>query len=301
MAVRTDDETSCLWGLYKGRAEQVKRTCNLLTPPGGLSFHQVSANEFVVHAGKVAEKVDVWCGEIRTASALFAGSRLLRLGEDCRAVGRQVTMRNSRHDLKGHAHIRAAPLDLHLEELSRWTGKTEGDKQEFLAWIRQPERKLLHVAQEHRRVMEKLAEETEDVVQHWIRQNPGWAAAVALTLLSAIFFGVMRAKSPCARWRQRTARYGERDDNYGISEPRSGGEWSGRSRKRNRTRSSTSSPTLTPRRTTGAGEGSGEEALPEGLSPQELRILAKEIRKLRRSRRTSSPRRDDLNMTVHIA
>ena len=166
-------------------------------------------------------------------------------------------MRNSRHDLKGHAHIRAAPLDLHLEDLSMWTGKTEGDKQEFLAWIRQPERKLLHVAQEHRRVMEKLAEETEDVVQRWIRQNPGWAAAVALTLLSAIFFGEMRAKSPCARWRRRKVRYGERDEDYDTSEPRSGDERSGRSRRKNRTRSSTSSPTRTPRRTTGAEEGSG--------------------------------------------
>ena len=301
VAVHTDDETSCLWGLYKGRAEQVKRTCNLLTPPGGLSFHQVSANEFVVHSGKVAEKVDVWCGEIRTASALFAGSRLLRLGEGCRATGKQVTMRNSRHDLQGHAHIRAAPLDLRLEELSRWTGTTEDGKQEFLAWVRQPERKLLHVAQEHRRVMRKLAEETEDGVQRWIRQNPGWAAAIALTLLLVIFCGAMRAKLPCARWRRRRARYGGHDDDYDTSGPRSGEERSGSARRKSRMRSSTSSPTRTPNRTTGAEEGSGEGALPDGLSPQELRILAKELRKLRKNQRTSSPRRDDLNATVHLA
>ena len=172
MAVRTDDKTSYLWGLYKGRAEQVRRTCNLLMPPGGLSFHQVSGNEFVVHTGHVLEKVDVWCGEIRTASAHFIGSELLRLGECCRAVGRQVTMSTSRHDLKGHAHIRAAPLDLRLEDLSRWAGMTEGDKRDFLEWVRQPEQKLLHVAQEHQRVMLKLAEETEGVIQQWIRQNP---------------------------------------------------------------------------------------------------------------------------------
>ena len=43
----------------------------------------------------------------------------------------------------------SAPLDLHLEVLSRWTGTTEGDSQDFLQWVRQPERKWLHVAQEH--------------------------------------------------------------------------------------------------------------------------------------------------------
>ena len=83
-----------------------------------------------------------------------------------------MTMRNSLHNLKGHAHIRAAPLDLRLEELARWTGTTEGGKRDFLEWVRQPEQKLLHVAQEHRRVMLKLAEETEGVIQQWIRQNP---------------------------------------------------------------------------------------------------------------------------------
>ena len=58
-------------------------------------------------------------------------------------------MSTSRHDLKGHAHIRAAPLDLRLEDLSRWAGMTEGDKRDFLEWVRQPEQKRQHVAQEH--------------------------------------------------------------------------------------------------------------------------------------------------------
>ena len=86
----------------------------------------------MVHAVKSAEKVDMWCGEIRTASAHFPGFKLLRLREGCRAVGRQVMLRTRRHNIKGHAHIRATALDLHLEELSRWTGGKADNSQDFL-------------------------------------------------------------------------------------------------------------------------------------------------------------------------
>ena len=105
--IRREDRESCLWGLYQGRTEQVKETCNVVSAGRQLRIHQVGPTEFVVFAPR-EDRLDVWCGDKRVASAVFAGLKKVTVEPGCLVQGRDVYVAAARHLERGHAHVKAA-------------------------------------------------------------------------------------------------------------------------------------------------------------------------------------------------
>lgn len=219
ITTRRDSRTSCLWSMFKGRAAEVLRTCNLHTPPDETSFYPTGDSGFLAFNDK-ERRLDVWCKNERVDSVTFTGLKKLNLKPGCFVRGAEVFLTAPRHTPVATRHVKGARIEFDLKDLGEWIrrqGDGQSAKHEFLSWLRAPGRKLLHAAAEHQRRMAE-ATEAEDwitTIIDWIWDHPLAAGAIALLLLSGTFFMGRRLRmgirSSCRKSR-RSAEHDEQSD-----------------------------------------------------------------------------------------
>ena len=293
--VRRDSQTSCLWSIFRGRSRAILKACNLHTPPEEISFFPTGAYEFLVFTAK-EQRLDIWCDGRRVESVRFAGVRQLDLKAGCIVQGAEIFMQVPRNVPVAVQHVKAAPVRFDLNDLGEWIKHQRAGRQSertFLAWVKEPGRKLLHTAAEHAVIMAQASDESSAdwgvSILEWVWDHPVTTGAAGLLLLFITFFMARKRATViefCCRKSQKSRRQSG-ESGSSVNDISSGPG-------RTPTPSSTSSPTPNQSSRSSSSQESaaqdGLHALLESLSGDEREEL---LRTLTRKRKRSTPGPED--------
>ena len=205
--VRLEDKASCLWGLYKGRRQQILDACEVRKPKDGIHTFQLDEGRIIVAATKPA-RIDVWCGQVWTGSASFVGLRMITAQPGCRLKGDDFILEIPRREEKWAQHVRAPALDLKVEQLNQLPQMRAGNFT-LPAWARGPAPKVLHSGVHHPRPPILTTSPSSSLLSQgmeWVLDHPGWATALACVLLCGMCYTARALKAKLVSCHPRSSR-----------------------------------------------------------------------------------------------